>query len=250
MKAVLEEPVENHSIPERFMVKKEKPSFLKSMRGGMRIGMVNMDGEDVSEWNMLGKTIPIYFEQVSEYFEWQDLFPEWIDEEEEIDGPSCPEIPMPDFSSYGSMDMIVAKLPVKHQEGGSGRDVLRLQVHLIVANLAVKKSRGIWNRRMKVVFVSQNRPMPELFRCDDLLRHEGDWWYFEPDLTRLEQKVSLPVGSCNLALPLWDRGNLFCYFAFLLLSFKPIRLIFLICSLISTIIWHITRALQFLLIRK
>ncbi|KAL3505194.1 hypothetical protein ACH5RR_035035 [Cinchona calisaya] len=211
MKAVLEEPRTDLSIPERIMVKREKPSFLNEMKGGMRIGMVNMDGEDVSDWNKIGQIIPIYFTQVSEYFEWKDLFPEWIDEEEEIDGASCPEIPMPDFNSHPTMDMIVAKLPCKDQEEGWGRDVLRLQVHLIAANLAAKRGRGIWNRRIKVVFLSKCRPMPELFRCDDLLRQEGDWWYYEPDLTRLEQKVSLPIGSCNLALPIWGKGILEVY---------------------------------------
>ncbi|XP_027091271.1 UDP-glucuronate:xylan alpha-glucuronosyltransferase 2-like isoform X1 [Coffea arabica] len=207
MKAVLEEPRNSQfNSPDRIVVKRERPSFLDEMGRGMMIGMVNMEGEDVSEWKMLGQVIPVSFEPVSELFEWKDLFPEWIDEEEEIDGPSCPEIPMPDFYKYASVDMIVAKLPCRVQEEGWGRDVLRLQVHLIAANLAVKRGRGIWNRRIKVVFLSKCRPMPDLFRCDDLLRQEGDWWYYEPDLTRLAQKLSLPVGSCNLALPLWGKG--------------------------------------------
>jgi hypothetical protein len=146
---------------------------------------------------------------VSEFFKWPDLFPEWIDEEEETDVPSCPEIPMPDFEVYDSLDMIVAKLPCKYPEEGWNREVFRLQVHLLAANLAVKKGRRDWNWRTKVVFWSKCRPMLELFRCDDLVKQEGDWWFYEPEMTKLEQKVSLPIGSCKLALPLWTQG-MFC----------------------------------------
>ncbi|GMP44000.1 hypothetical protein CsSME_00013134 [Camellia sinensis var. sinensis] len=204
MKSVLEERQSSHAKPKRKILKREKPSFLDEMGKGMKIGMVNMEEEDTSEWDMHGQTIPIYFEQVSELFQWKDLFPEWIDEEEETEGPSCPEIPMPSFDNYEYMDMIVAKLPCKE---GLGRDVFRLQVHLIAANLAVKrgKRRG-WNEKTRMVFLSKCRPTLELFRCDDLVRQEGDWWFYEPEMARLEQKVSLPVGSCNLAFPLWGKG--------------------------------------------
>ncbi|XP_059637238.1 UDP-glucuronate:xylan alpha-glucuronosyltransferase 2 [Cornus florida] len=206
MKAVLEETRGNLTKPKRKLVKRQKPSLLNEMGRGIRVGMVNMEEEDVSEWNLHGQAIPIHFERVSEYFEWKDLFPEWIDEEEEIDGPSCPELPMPDFKKYGYMDVIVAKLPCKFPEQGWGREVFRLQVHLIVANLVVRKGKRDWNKRAKVVFLSKCRPMLELFSCSDLVRKEGDWWFFEPEMGRLEHKVSLPIGSCNLALPLWQKG--------------------------------------------
>ncbi|KAK4481506.1 hypothetical protein RD792_012406, partial [Penstemon davidsonii] len=191
----------------RELIKREKPSFLNETKGGMRIGMVNMDDEDVSEWKSHGQIIPISFEKVSMLFKWKDLYPEWIDEEEEIDGPSCPEIPMPDFEEYyGYMDMIVAKLPCEFPKEGWNRDVFRLQVHLMAANLAVKRGRRDWNGKIKVVFLSKCMPMVELFRCDDLVKREGEWWYYMPEIERLEQKVSLPIGSCNLALPLWGEG--------------------------------------------
>ncbi|PSR99764.1 UDP-glucuronate:xylan alpha-glucuronosyltransferase [Actinidia chinensis var. chinensis] len=208
MKAVLEETNQTKNPnPKGKMGKREKPSFLNEMGKWMKIGIVNMEEEDLSEWKMHGETIPIQFEQVSELFEWKDLFPEWIDEEEEIDGPLCPEIPMPKFENHGYMDMVVAKLPCKYPEEGWGRDVFRLQVHLVVANLAVKNGRRGWSgKTTKVVLLSKCRPMVELFRCDDLVRQEGEWWWFEPEMARLEQKVALPVGSCNLALPLWGKG--------------------------------------------
>ncbi|KAL0314844.1 UNVERIFIED_CONTAM: UDP-glucuronate:xylan alpha-glucuronosyltransferase 2 [Sesamum angustifolium] len=47
-------------------------------------------------------------------------------------------------------------------------------------------------------------PMVELFRCKELVGKEGEWWYYRPEMSRLEQKVTMPIGSCNLALPLWD----------------------------------------------
>jgi hypothetical protein len=76
--------------PEGNLSKIEMPSFMKEMRG-MKIGMVNMDDMDVSGWD-IGETNPVKFQRVSELFEWKDLFPEWIDEEEEMDVPTCPEV--------------------------------------------------------------------------------------------------------------------------------------------------------------
>lgn len=208
MEAILKELPEVKSTKIN-ATKIEVPNFISEKMGKrMKIGMVNMEEEDdISEWNKHGKTIPIYFEKVSSFFNWTDLFPEWIDEEEESDVPTCPEIPMPDFTTYEKMDMIVAKLPCKYPKEGWGRDVLRLQVHLIVANLVVKKGK----RDIKVVFWSKCRPMMELFRCNDLVKKESDWWFYEVDVKRLEQKISLPVGSCNLALPLWEQGMLIAY---------------------------------------
>ncbi|KAK8513844.1 hypothetical protein V6N11_029115 [Hibiscus sabdariffa] len=192
---------------ERNSTMSEVPSFVDEFGSGLKIGMVNFEAEDFSGWKKHGETIPIDFERVSDLFKWQDLFPEWIDEEEQSDVPKCPEIPMPDFDKYPNMDLIVVKLPCKYPIEGWAREVFRLQVHLITANLAVKKGKRGWNGRNKVVFMSKCRPMLEIFRCNDLVKQEGEWWYYEPEVAKLEQKVALPVGSCKLALPLWGRGN-------------------------------------------
>nr|DAD41309.1 TPA_asm: hypothetical protein HUJ06_015633 [Nelumbo nucifera] len=202
-KAELEETLPQQK---RRMVRRERPSFFSEMGRGMKIGMVNMEDEDTSEWESIGKTIRINFERVSRYMEWKDLFPEWIDEEEENEGPLCPEIPMPDFMAYGEMDMVVAKLPCRW-----ARDVFRLQVHLVAANLAVKKGKGDGGIRTKVVLLSSCRPMSELFRCDDLVKHERDWWWYEPEIARLQHQLSMPIGSCKLALPLWAEGMIEVY---------------------------------------
>ncbi|XP_030950289.1 UDP-glucuronate:xylan alpha-glucuronosyltransferase 2-like isoform X1 [Quercus lobata] len=206
MKVVLEETQANSQKPKGNLSELEMPNFLNKMGKGMKIGMVNMDHRDVSKWSTHSETIPIKFERVSELFEWKDLFPEWIDEEEDTDVATCPEIPMPDHRIYDNLDMIVAILPCKFPEEGWAREVFRLQVHLIVANLAVKKGKKDWYSRTKVGLLSKCRPMMELFRCEDLVKQEGDWWFFEPEMGRLEQKVSLPIGSCKLALPLWGQG--------------------------------------------
>nr|GMD89001.1 UDP-glucuronate:xylan alpha-glucuronosyltransferase 2-like isoform X1 [Ipomoea batatas] len=210
MKAMLEEARGGkESRLEKKMVKRERPSFMREMGRGMKIAMVNMKDEDVGEWEINGgQAIHVGYEKASELFEWKDLFPEWIDEEEEMDGTFCPEIPMPELGGYPYVDLVVAKLPCNYSEAGvaDGRDVFRLQLHLIAANLAVKRGKRDWHRRTKVVVLSECRPMVEIFRCDDLKERDGDWWYFEVDMPKLEHKVSLPVGSCNLALPLWGKG--------------------------------------------
>ncbi|XP_043707975.1 UDP-glucuronate:xylan alpha-glucuronosyltransferase 2 isoform X2 [Telopea speciosissima] len=200
--------VEDGVVKMKAIVKREKPSFLSEMGRGKKIGMVNMDGEDMSEWKGIGKFIAVDFERVSKYLEWKDLFPEWIDEEEETDISTCPEIPMPDFLAYEEMDMVLAKLPCEYPKEGWGRDAFRLQVHLIAANLAVKTGKRAGGIRTKMVFLSPCRPMMELFRCEDMVKREGDWWWYEPEMGRLEHKVSMPIGSCKLALPLWEEGSI------------------------------------------
>ncbi|KAL6511592.1 UDP-glucuronate:xylan alpha-glucuronosyltransferase 2 [Orobanche gracilis] len=204
MKAMLEEPSKLKSPRE--VTKREKPTFLNGIIGKeTKIGTVNMDDEDVSDWD--ARIIPISFDRVSDMFEWKDIFPEWIDEEEEYSGSSCPEIPMPDSNKYGDgyVDVIVSKLPCGYPEGWN-RDVFRFQVHLVAAKMAAKRGRKDWGGRVKVVFLSECVPMPEIFRCDDMVEREGNWWYYRVEMGRLEQKVGMPLGSCSLALPLWGKG--------------------------------------------
>ncbi|PIN10036.1 Glycosyl transferase, family 8 - glycogenin [Handroanthus impetiginosus] len=199
MESILEEP-------NRELIKREKPNFLTNIGKGMRIGMINMNDEDTSEWKVHGQIIPISFDRVSKLLEWKDLFPEWIDEEEEYSGSSCPEIPMPNWEEYDYMDMIVAKLPCKKGEQGWNRDVFRAQVHLVAAKMAVRRGKWDWNGKMKVVFLSECVPMVEFFRCDEFVEKEKEWWHYRVDAGRLEKKIEMPLGSCYLALPLWDKG--------------------------------------------
>jgi hypothetical protein len=51
------------------------------------------------------------------------------------------------------------------------RDVLRLQIHLVSANVAARASRN--GEKMAMLFFSSCRPMPDLFRCEDLVKNQG-----------------------------------------------------------------------------
>lgn len=161
-----------------------------------------MDNSEVINIGILEKsinyTINIQFDPVQSNLTWNKLFPSWIDEENS--SSSCPQIPMPNLSLYKELDVVMASLPCKWPETNWKRDVFTLQVHLVVANVAVK--RGVRDERGKVriLLKSKCRPMMEIFRCDDLVRREGEWWFYEVEVRMLEEKVALPVGSCNLAL--------------------------------------------------
>ncbi|KAG6424670.1 hypothetical protein SASPL_115090 [Salvia splendens] len=45
-------------------------------------------------------------------------------------------------------------------------------------------------------------PVPNLFRCEELVTRRGSIWLYKPNLGRLRDKLRLPIGSCQLALPL------------------------------------------------
>ncbi|KAL4196894.1 hypothetical protein AMTRI_Chr04g248590 [Amborella trichopoda] len=172
---------------------------------GIRVAMVNLNSKERVRFTKSAReAVEIKFERVSSQLEWTDLFPEWIDEEEENDGPSCPEIPMPDSSRLPEFDAVVARLPCSFPEVGWARDVFRLQVHLVAAKVAARSSK----KKVRVVLLaSECRPMLELFRCDDMVNRVGEGWVYEAEVARLRQKLALPVGSCRLALPLWKEGS-------------------------------------------
>ncbi|XP_057960488.1 putative UDP-glucuronate:xylan alpha-glucuronosyltransferase 5 [Malania oleifera] len=172
----------------------------------IRIGMVNLAADDESDVNRvageLAELVPVRFDRVSDRVRWPDLFPEWIDEEGRWKPASCPDVPMP--RDYGELDVVVARIPC------GARDVFRLQVNLVVANLAARSGRrkGDVDRRVYAVFVGPCGPMVEIFRCDDVvMKREGEVWVYRPDLRRLKQKALMPVGSCQLAPPYTQPGK-------------------------------------------
>ncbi|XBH87190.1 hypothetical protein VPH35_074704 [Triticum aestivum] len=180
------------------------PTMFNELRGRLRMGLVNIGRDELLALGVEGDAVGVDFDRVSDVFRWSDLFPEWIDEEEEDGVPSCPEIPMPDFSRYDDdVDVVVAALPCNRTAQGWNRDVFRLQVHLVAAQMAARKGRRDGAGRVLVVLRSECEPMMDLFRCDESVGREGDWWMYTVDVARLQDKLRLPVGSCNLALPLW-----------------------------------------------
>lgn len=177
------------------------------IKDGMKIALVNFEEEETQQWETLGETTVIKFERVDEDVAWTDLFPEWIDEEEQYAIPACPNVPMPDISNETKFDLVVTRLPCRKPEQGWSRDVLRLQVHLVSANVAARASRD--GEKMAMLFFSSCRPMPDLFRCEDLVKHQGmdAVWLYASDVKKLAQKISLPVGSCELAVSWKDHSQ-------------------------------------------
>ncbi|KAF8038775.1 hypothetical protein BT93_B1354 [Corymbia citriodora subsp. variegata] len=159
----------------------------------------------------LAKAVKVTFDSVSGNLTWENFFPTWINEDPKGAKPSCPEIPMPKFEDYRNLDVIVAKVPCGDgRDSRRGlRDVLRLQVNLVVANLAVETGRINldMNRKIYVVFLGSCGPMVEIFRCDDMVRHVGDYWVYKPELGRLKQKLLMPVGSCQIAPAYAETGK-------------------------------------------
>ncbi|KAF7001426.1 hypothetical protein CFC21_017100 [Triticum aestivum] len=188
---------------ERIVNAGRAPTMFNELRGRLRMGLVNIGRDELLALGVEGDAVGVDFDRVSDVFRWSDLFPEWIDEEEEDGVPSCPEIPMPDFSRYDDVDVVVAALPCNRTARGWNRDVFRLQVHLVAAQMAARKGRRDGAGRVRVVLRSECEPMMDLFRCDEAAGREGDWWMYTVDAPRMEEKLRLPVGSCNLALPLW-----------------------------------------------
>ncbi|KAL5061000.1 hypothetical protein RYX36_032604, partial [Vicia faba] len=192
-----------------------KPSWFEFIvqdfhsKSKIKIGLVNINPRSMDEkldaYRSRVDIVPIHFDHVDENLKWNDFFPEWIDEEEKVHKPKCPNMPMPTLKNYKDIDVLVAKVPCGEQsmEEKGIRDVFRLQVNLVVANLAVEAK---WlqklesdHRNMYVVFVGTCAPMIEIFRCDDLLMHQSDYWVYKPDLKRLKQKILMPVGSCQIS---------------------------------------------------
>ncbi|KAF2316882.1 hypothetical protein GH714_042223 [Hevea brasiliensis] len=142
----------------------------------IRIGLVNVDDDIKSVYDTYGlaETVLVDFEPISKK-KWEDFFPEWIDEHH------------------------------RETEKEGIRNVWRLQVNLVVANLVaangwVQKAAET-ERTVYVVFMGSCGPMQEIFRCDDLLTRIGDYWVYKPELRKLKQKMLMPVGSCQIAPP-------------------------------------------------
>ncbi|KAK3007995.1 hypothetical protein RJ639_014665 [Escallonia herrerae] len=210
---------QNESSRDTFDVPKRYPKWYKvvarEIKGNnMKLGFVNMEErvQGIEELPGAVQMVTVQFDRVEKEQKWENVFPEWIDQEERFGPQTCPRIPMPRFEEYRGLDVVVARVPCAEgrPKGEGVRDVFRLQVNLVVANLLVRsgswKSHGV-DRTVYVVFIGQCGPMLEIFKCDDLLWHGGEYWVYRPDLRRLHQKVVMPVGSCQLAPPFAKTGK-------------------------------------------
>ncbi|CAO1946782.1 unnamed protein product [Urochloa humidicola] len=175
----------------------------------LKVGLLNFNRTEFGAWtNMLPESdfSVIRLEHANETITWQTLYPEWIDEEEETEIPSCPSLPDPNFPRSTHFDVVAVKLPCIRVAGWS-RDVARLHLQLSAAKIAATTARG--NAGVHVLFVTDCFPIPNLFSCKNLVKREGNTWLYKPDVKALKEKLRLPVGSCELAVPLNAKARLY-----------------------------------------
>lgn len=164
------------------------------------IGLLNFNERESLQWK---QSMPnanhtnLYLDFADRNVTWEALFPEWIDEEQDEEVPSCPSLPKLEVPKR-RLHLIAVKLPCRN-EGNWSRDVARLHLQVAAAGLA-----GAFKGSYPVhlLFVSRCFPIPNMFTCKDLVAHQGDVWLYRPQLNPLRAKLQLPIGSCELALPL------------------------------------------------
>ncbi|TKY73852.1 UDP-glucuronate:xylan alpha-glucuronosyltransferase 1 [Spatholobus suberectus] len=168
------------------------------------IGLVNFNKTELAHWEHLipdATHVVLPLEYAAKNVTWESLYPEWIDEEEETEVPVCPSLPS--LRSPGiRLNLIAVKLPCWNR-GNWSRDVARLHLQLAAAGLATS-FKG--NYPVYVLFITNCFPIPNLFTCKELAGREGNVWLYKPNLSVLREKVQLPVGSCELALPMRGKG--------------------------------------------
>lgn len=169
------------------------------------IGLLNFNRSEIDQWKQHipdATHVVLHLDHAAENVTWDSLYPEWIDELEEEDLPTCPSLPQ--LNSPGKrMDLIVVKLPCRN-EGNWSRDVARLHLQLEAARLTAS-SKGYYP--VHLLFVTNCFPVPNLFTCKEIVAREGNAWLYKPNLNVLREKLQLPVGSCELALPLSGKGK-------------------------------------------
>ncbi|KAI5065845.1 hypothetical protein GOP47_0018469 [Adiantum capillus-veneris] len=169
----------------------------------LKVGLVNFNKrEEVKEWEeFVGQrhSFLFPFEHMHEDVQWADLYPEWIDEEEQDGVPKCPYMPMPNVKQGTRLDLVVVKVPCR---GSWSRDVARLQVELAGAHVA------LYTDASHLLVLDSCTPLPNLFGCSNLVVKAANAWLFKMDLPMLKKKLALPVGSCELAVPLEDDSRI------------------------------------------
>ncbi|XP_044509958.1 putative UDP-glucuronate:xylan alpha-glucuronosyltransferase 3 [Mangifera indica] len=165
------------------------------------VGLLKFNDSEIEHWKQLlpdAEHVALHLDHVSNNITWEVLYPEWIDEDKEFEVPTCPSLPKIQVPGKPRIDLIVVKLPC-NKLGRWSRDVARLHLQLEAARLAASsKSR----HPVHVLLITNCFPIPNLFTCEDIVIHTGNAWLYKPNLHWLREKVQLPVGSCELAVPL------------------------------------------------
>ncbi|KAL0743503.1 hypothetical protein Bca4012_085016 [Brassica carinata] len=153
----------------------------------------------IQRWREVAKTkdnvVELDLNYADKDLSWDALYPDWIDEEQEKEVPVCPNLPKIKVPTR-RLGLIAVKLPCR-KEGNWSRDVGRLHLQMAAATVAAS-AKGFF--RGHVLFVSRCFPIPNLFRCKDLVSRRGDVWLYKPTLDTLRDKLQLPIGSCELCL--------------------------------------------------
>ncbi|KAL5560421.1 hypothetical protein UlMin_036632 [Ulmus minor] len=172
------------------------------------IGLLNFNDSEINQWKEVlpdAEHVVLQLDHVAHNLTWDTLYPEWIDEEEDFEVPTCPSLPKIQAPGKPRIDLIAVKLPC-NKTGGWSRDVARLHLQLEAARLAAA-AKGY--HPVHVLLVTECLPIPNLFTCKDLVKREGDMWLYEPNRNTLRDKLQLPVGSCELSVPLKAKENFY-----------------------------------------
>ncbi|XP_020576878.1 UDP-glucuronate:xylan alpha-glucuronosyltransferase 1-like isoform X2 [Phalaenopsis equestris] len=165
----------------------------------LSVGLLNFNITEINSWQQLlprAELIPLLLDTAKPNLTWEDLYPEWIDEEEEFEVPTCVHLPDPTVASSTLFDLIAVKLPCNKMSKNWSRDVARFHLQLVAAKLASQQL------QTHVILLTDCFPIPNLFSCKNLILRDGNAWLFNPDPINLREKLQLPVGSCKLAVPL------------------------------------------------
>ncbi|KAF8092654.1 hypothetical protein N665_0407s0031 [Sinapis alba] len=182
-------------------------SHLPSRSEYQGIGFLNVNNIEIDQWKEVMKFncehVALHLDHAAGNITWDSLYPEWIDEAQEFEVPICPSLPWVQVPGKPRIDLIVTKLPC-NVSGTWSRDVARLHLQLAVARVA-SSSKGLHD--VHVILVTDCFPIPNLFTGQELVTRQGNTWLYKPNLSQLRQKLQLPIGSCELSVPLQAKGQ-------------------------------------------
>ncbi|KAK1311485.1 UDP-glucuronate:xylan alpha-glucuronosyltransferase 1 [Acorus calamus] len=164
--------------------------------------LLNFNTTEIKNWQQIlpsAEAKALNIKHADSSVTWEALYPEWIDEEEESEVPVCPSLPEPKFPKHTKPDIVAVKLPCNRSREWM-RDVARLHLQLSAAKIAANFLGS--QHPVHVLFVTECFPIPNLFMCKERVMRNGNTWLYRPELRTLKEKLQLPVGSCELAVPL------------------------------------------------
>ncbi|KAL6651701.1 hypothetical protein ACP70R_010626 [Stipagrostis hirtigluma subsp. patula] len=190
----------------------ESIARILSSSSSRRVGLVNFNSSEVARWK--AAVLPsgadvraVRLAPAADSVTWEVLYPEWIDEDHHHpststgSSSSCPSLPDPEpplHEHEHGYDLVAVKLPCRRAKGGWSRDVARLHLQLSAAKLALRSPTPM----VLILSEAECFPLPNLFPCKHLLARRGHAWLYRPDAAYLRHRLSLPVGSCQLAVAL------------------------------------------------